>query len=156
MKLKKRNIGKNDMLTDNYITKGSGNVFADLGLEDAEQELAKAKIAQALRRLIKLRGLTQTEAASLLGTDQARISQIMNGKLASMTYDRLIRFLNALDHTVNIEIIPISPHYEKSEQPIRLETTTVTVPRPVMHFNLNASKPTMYSSPNNLKGCING
>jgi predicted XRE-type DNA-binding protein len=86
---------------------GSGNVFADLGVENAEEELAKAKMAHAISRLIKQRGLTQAEAAAILETDQARISQVMNGRVGSMTYDRLIRFLKALNHTVYFEIVPI-------------------------------------------------
>jgi predicted XRE-type DNA-binding protein len=85
-----------------------GNVFADLGVENAEEELAKAKMAHAISRIIKERDLTQTEAAKLLKTDQARISQVVNGRVGAMTYDRLLRFLNALDYTVRFEIVRIA------------------------------------------------
>jgi predicted XRE-type DNA-binding protein len=95
---------------------GSGNVFADLDVENAEEELAKAKMAYAISRLIKERGLTQSEAAAILETDQARISQIVNGRVGSMTYDRLIRFLKALDHTVRFEIVPVDAHARSDDR----------------------------------------
>ena len=86
----------------------SGNVFADLGLPNAEEELAKAEMAFAIRRCIKAKGISQTEAASLLGTDQAKVSLIMNGKIGGFTFDRLARFLNALDMDVRISLEPVS------------------------------------------------
>ena len=57
--------------------KNSGNVFADLGLPNSDQELLKAKLTVEIYRLIKARGLTQTDAARLLGTTQAQVSALM-------------------------------------------------------------------------------
>ncbi len=90
------------------VVKGSGNVFADLGLPEAEEALAKAELAFVIRQLIKARGLNQTEAGELLGTDQAKVSLLMNGKVGGFTLDRLVRFLNALEMDVRITIEPTS------------------------------------------------
>lgn len=75
----------------------SGNVFADFGLEDADDLMAKTELALAIRRHIEQRGLTQTQAARLLGTTQARVSELYNAKVMKMTFDRLLSFLSALD-----------------------------------------------------------
>ena len=86
----------------------SGNVFADFGLPNADAHLVKADLAFQVRRLLRERGLTQTEAARLLGTSQARISELYNGKVAQMTYDRLLGWLNALGSDVQITIVTLS------------------------------------------------
>ena len=90
------------------VVKGSGNVFVDLGLPNTEEELAKADLAFAIRRCIKAKGLNQTDAANLLGTDQAKVSMLMNGKVGGFTLDRLARFLNALEMDVRITLSPTS------------------------------------------------
>ena len=84
----------------------SGNVFADLGLPNADEELAKAKMALALRQRTQALGLTQTAAADLLGTDQGKVSNLMRGKIGGFTLDRLVRFLNALEMDVHISVEP--------------------------------------------------
>jgi predicted XRE-type DNA-binding protein len=70
-----------------------GNVFADLGLENADEEPAKAQLAFAIRQRIRSKGLSQTDVASLLGTDQSKVSLRMNGRIGGFAYDRLLRFL---------------------------------------------------------------
>ena len=87
-----------------------GNVFADLRLPNADEELAKAKLALAIRRRIETMNLTQTAAAERLQTDQAKISQLVNGKIGSFTLDRLIRFINALEMNVHITVEPTQDH----------------------------------------------
>lgn len=84
----------------------SGNVFADLGLPDAEEELAKAQLASAIRDRIRSKGLNQNDAALLLETDQSKVSLVMNGKIGGFTLDRLLRFLNALEMDVRITVAP--------------------------------------------------
>jgi predicted XRE-type DNA-binding protein len=91
------------------VTKSSGNVFADLSLPDPENALAKAKLASAICRVIEQRGLTQTQAAKLLGLDQPKISALVRGKLSGFSTDRLLRFLNDLGHEVAIIIRPAKP-----------------------------------------------
>lgn len=82
------------------MVKSCGNVFADLGLPNAEEELAKADLAFAIRQRIQAKALNQTDAAVLLGTDQAKVSLLMNGKVGGFTFDRLVRILNALEMDV--------------------------------------------------------
>lgn len=86
------------------VTKGSDNVFADLGLPDSEELLAKARLASAISDIITGRHLTQTEAADLLGTSQPKVSNLMNGRLDGFSLERLARFLNTLDRDVEIRV----------------------------------------------------
>lgn len=83
-----------------------GNVFADLGLVDAEEALAKAEIASRICDIIAKRKLSQTKAAAILGVDQPKVSALMHGRLDGFSSDRLFRFLNALDLDVEIVIKP--------------------------------------------------
>lgn len=85
---------------------GSGNVFADLGLPNAEQLLAKAELTFQISEIIRQRGLTQAEAAEILGIDQPKISALMRGKLSSVSMERLYRYLNALGSDVEIVVRP--------------------------------------------------
>jgi predicted XRE-type DNA-binding protein len=88
------------------FTASSGNVFADLGLEQAEVHLAKAHIAAEISRLIGERKLTQSQAAELLGVDQPKISALVRGRLSGFTLERLLRFLTDLDCDVEITVRP--------------------------------------------------
>lgn len=92
--------------TEPEFVASCGNVFADLGLPNPDQELAKAQLALAIRRRIAALNLTQTAAAKRLGTDQAKISQLYNGKVGSFSLDRLLRFINALEMNVEITVQP--------------------------------------------------
>ena len=84
----------------------SGNVFEDLGLPGSDELLAKAELARQLASIISHRHLTQEEAARLLGTTQPKVSDLLHGKLAGFSMERLIRFLNALDRDVQIVVSP--------------------------------------------------
>lgn len=86
------------------VEESSGNVFADLGLPDADELLAKARIVYRICDIIEERRLTQEQAAKILGVDQPKISALMRGKLSGISTDRLFRFLNALDRDVEIVI----------------------------------------------------
>jgi predicted XRE-type DNA-binding protein len=86
------------------VTPGSGNVFADLGLPEAEDELTKAQLASHIRHLIKRRRLTQTAAATLMGIDQPKVSALLNGRLSNFSSERLMRLLTALGQDVDITI----------------------------------------------------
>ena len=77
------------------LEKSSGNVFAELGFRNAKQELLKAKLTVEIYKLLKRRGLTQQEAAKLLGTTQAQISARMRCKPVSVSVGRLMEFLMA-------------------------------------------------------------
>ena len=82
----------------------SGNVFADLGIENPEEALAKAELARQIGNLIKKRNLTQKQAAEILAIDQPKISRLIRGRLRSFSLERLIRFLNELGQDVSITI----------------------------------------------------
>ena len=84
------------------VTPGSGNVFADLGFAEPEEELAKAKLASRIREIIKTRRFTQIAAAALMGIDQPKVSALLNGRLANFSSDRLMRLLTALGQDVDI------------------------------------------------------
>jgi predicted XRE-type DNA-binding protein len=82
----------------------SGNVFADLGLSNPEERLAKAELASQINDLIEQRNLSQTAAAKLLDIDQPKVSALSKGKLAGFSIERLFRFLNILDQDITIKI----------------------------------------------------
>ena len=86
------------------VTEGSGNVFADLGVAEAEEELAKAQLASLIRDAIKHRRLTQGRAAALTGLDQPKVSALVNGRLSGFSSDRLMRCLTALGRDVEIVV----------------------------------------------------
>ena len=88
------------------VRKGSGNVFADLGLAEAEERLAKAELARAIGKAISERNLTQREAAELLGVDQPKVSQVLNGRLSGFSTERLMRYLTRLGRDVEINVKP--------------------------------------------------
>ena len=94
------------MSEETKITPSSGNVFADLGLPDADQLLAKADLAIEITRVIEERGLTQAEAAELMKVDQPKVSALVRGKLDGFSMERLYRFLNALGRDVEIVVKP--------------------------------------------------
>jgi len=97
----------------NIKVRGStGNVFADMGMRDAEERLAKAELARVLRKAIQERGVTQHEAAELLGVKQPDVSDLVRGKLERFSRERLERFLNALGMDVRIQISP-RPRWKK-------------------------------------------
>jgi len=85
------------MSDDTKIHHSSGNVFQDMGMRDAEERLAKAELARLVRREIAARGLTQTQAADVLGIQQPDVSHLTRGTLSRFSILRLERFLNALD-----------------------------------------------------------
>ena len=93
---------------------GSGNVFADIGLEDAEELLLKAKLVTKISQLIEKKGLTQTEIAKRTGLDQPKVSRILRGQLSGFSADRLIAMLNRLGHSVEVRISARERSPEKS------------------------------------------
>lgn len=84
----------------------TGNVFEDMSMPEAQERLAKAELARVIRKAIDARGLTQVEAAQLLGLKQPDVSDLVRGKLARFSRERLERFLNALDLEVRVQVGP--------------------------------------------------
>jgi predicted XRE-type DNA-binding protein len=89
---------------DEAITRGTGNVFADLGYADAEERQTKLRLAHAINRVIGRRRLTQAAAADKLGVNQPKVSALANYKLDGFSVERLMTFLTALDQDVEIVI----------------------------------------------------
>lgn len=85
---------------------GSGNIFADLGLEDADELFARAQIGFCVFKILKERKLKQREIAALLGIAQSDVSHLMNGHFSRFTTDKLLSFLKRLDRKVTIQIAP--------------------------------------------------
>jgi len=93
--------------------KSNGNVFADLGFPNSEQELVKARLTVQIYRLLKGRGLTQVEAAKLLGTTQAQVSALMRCRPVSVSVGRLMEFLTTLGQDVEVTIKPSQQCWEQ-------------------------------------------
>lgn len=88
------------------VEEGGGNVFADLGLPDAEERLAKAELALRIAGAVRDRRLTQAKAAELFGIDQPKVSRLLRGQLAGFSTDRLMHLLTLLGRDVEITIKP--------------------------------------------------
>ena len=91
-------------LNSTSVVPSSGNVFADLGLPDAEEKQTKVRLAVAINQIIEGMGLSQTAAAERLHLNQPKISALANYRLNGFSVERLIHFLNALGHDVEIVI----------------------------------------------------
>jgi predicted XRE-type DNA-binding protein len=100
---------RNDEQADIESEQGSGNVFADLGLEDAGELFARAQLGFHVHNLITRKKLKQREIASLLGIKQPEVSHLMNGHFSRFTADKLLDFLKRLDQKVTIHISPHKP-----------------------------------------------
>lgn len=85
----------------------SGNIFADLGLPNPEQEKVKAELTIQIYKIIKDKGLTQVEAAKLLGTTQAQVSALMRGHPTSVSVGRLMKYLTVLGQDVEVMVRPV-------------------------------------------------
>ncbi|HSX04372.1 MAG TPA: helix-turn-helix transcriptional regulator [Rhabdochlamydiaceae bacterium] len=83
-----------------------GNVFADLGLSNPEEALAKSQLAWEISKIIKKRRLTQAKVAKILKIDQPKVSLLLRGYLKSFSLERLFRFLNDLGQDIYIKITP--------------------------------------------------
>jgi|SRR5690348_673354 len=88
------------------LTKSSGNVFSDIGLDEIEaEELAvKADLVTLLLQSVRSRALSQVQAARICGVDQPTLSKILSGKLDSVTIDRLAKWIVALGGKIQITV----------------------------------------------------
>lgn len=82
----------------------SGNVFADLGLEQSDELLARAKLLNDVSILIKNSGLSQKDVAERLGISQPKVSMLVSGKLSAFSADTLIHYLSILGCEVQIRV----------------------------------------------------
>lgn len=94
------------------VERGSGNVFADLELPEANTHLLKAELVSRVDQIIRQRGLTQTKAAEILGISQPDVSRLLKGDFREYSMERLFRLLQALGQDVEIVI-----RKQRSNQP---------------------------------------
>ncbi|MGH2345216.1 MAG: helix-turn-helix domain-containing protein [Chloroflexota bacterium] len=99
----------------------SGNVFADLDFTDPEEELIRADLAHRIATIIEDRGLTQLEAAAIMGINQPKVSALVRGRLAGFSFERLTRYLLTLGQDVEIVIRSTNGH---GQMRVREESTT--------------------------------
>ena len=105
------------------FVEGSGNVYADLELPDAEELLVKAEMVRQISKLIESRRLTQSQAAEILGTSQPVVSDLIRGRLGKFSIERLIIYLNRLDRSVDIVLQPRAVDEDRAHLRVAAENT---------------------------------
>jgi predicted XRE-type DNA-binding protein len=91
--------------TQEFIN-GSGNVFEDLGLANADELALETELLRRIINCLRARDLSQRQAGKILGIDQPKVSALMNGRVDGFSVTRLFRLLNALDMDVDIRVRP--------------------------------------------------
>ena len=88
------------------VTKGSGNIFRDLGFsqERAAELILKSSLLQALQDTLRAHAWTQTGAAARLGIDQGKVSKLLAGQMAGFSVERLVHFLSLLGQDVEVTV----------------------------------------------------
>jgi len=104
------------------VHKSSGNVFADIGVHNPDEMLAKAQLAHLIGKLIAIRKLTQMKAAEMMGLDQPKISSLVRGRLSGFSVERLFRCLNDLGHEVEITVRPMPRNGRKGNTHVVVAT----------------------------------
>jgi predicted XRE-type DNA-binding protein len=109
------------------IGQSSGNVFADLGLCISGQELLKAQLTLQVNRLLKQRGMSQSDAAKLLGTTQPQVSALMGLKPVAVSVGRLMEFLTVLGQDVQVRVKP-TPQLKAGHLTVQVGAQGLTPP----------------------------
>jgi predicted XRE-type DNA-binding protein len=86
------------------VTRGTRNVFADLGFPDAAERQAKLRLAHTLNQVLDGRKLSQADAAKVLGVTQPKVSALRHYKLAGFSLERLMNLLTAVEQDVVIVV----------------------------------------------------
>lgn len=97
---------KTQLVNDVEVHRGSGNVFADLGLADAEKLKIKTGLVIEIRKAMKQRGLTQQEAAARMGITQPKVSDMMRGDFSNLSERKLMDCLSRLGYDIEIKVRP--------------------------------------------------
>ncbi len=93
-------------MTRTKVTRSSGNVYADLGIEQPEEHALKAELVRKISAALKAQSLNQTAASKKLGIGQPDVSKMLGGQFKQFSVERLMRFLVALGHDVTIVVEP--------------------------------------------------
>ena len=88
------------------IEKGSGNVYADLGLANAQEMLIKAKLASKIGEIIQRQNLTQQQAAQLLAMPQPKVSLLLRGQFRGISEAKMLECLARLGRDIDIVVKP--------------------------------------------------
>ena len=91
-------------MADEEIVRSSGNIYADLGFEDPQSMLLRARLAMEISKIIKTEGWSQREAAARMHTTQPKINDTVRGRIGSMSIDRLVDMLAAAGRQVEIRV----------------------------------------------------
>ncbi len=118
------------------VIEGSGNVFADLGLPNPEERLAKADLVREIEKNISRRRLTQAQAGDLLGIGQPRVSELLRGRVGIFSLEKLIEFSRRLGNNVEIAVRPaaVAPLFKvvyrtrTSFEPVSMEALALFEP----------------------------
>ncbi len=92
------------MTQELVFEESGGNIFADLGLSDADEFLTRGKIGIQVLRLLKQRNLKQREISELLGIPQPEVSHLMKGEFQRFSEGKLIIFLKRLDTEITLHV----------------------------------------------------
>jgi predicted XRE-type DNA-binding protein len=98
---------------DEAVIRSSGNVFRDLGIDLSPEDIFKIEIARRISNSIQERGLTQTQAAKRMGTDQSKVSAVLRGRLEGFSIARLMEYFLLLGHDIDIRV---SKKYREHEE----------------------------------------
>lgn len=101
------------------FTVSSGNLFADLGRANPQEDQLKSNLARRISAAIRERGLTQQQAADVLGVDQSKVSSLMRGRINGVSVERLLQHLIAFDNDVDIVVRPKAAAHEHGTVQVR-------------------------------------
>ena len=97
---------KNRVINSIEVERSSGNVYADLGLPDAEKLKIKTGLVIEIRKAMRKLGLTQQAAAKRIGITQPKVSDMMNGDFSNLSERKLMDCLNRLGYDIEIKVKP--------------------------------------------------
>jgi predicted XRE-type DNA-binding protein len=100
------------MAKKSRISKGSGNIFADLGLEMPQEHYVKAHLVMLISRMIEAQNLTQGQAAAKIGLRQPDVSKLLRGRFEGFSLERLLYFVRALGSNIEIKVKPTKTKQE--------------------------------------------
>ena len=106
-------------IDDSGIRRGTGNVFADLGVADPDTHLLKAELVREVMTVMRDRGLTQTDVANATGLSQPDISRLLKGQFREVSVERIMKMLSRLGCEIDIVVT----------------SSSRKVPSPVIHFH---------------------